>query len=96
LMLVWFSAARLPKVMVTMDRMATTTSQSALMASMPIRKNLNMATKPIFLEPAASMAVMVVGAPSYTSGAQEWNGTMATLKPKPTMTMTNASQSISL
>ena len=29
-------------------------------------------------------AVTEVGAPSYTSGVQMWNGTMATLKPKPT------------
>src|SRR5262249_471753 len=34
--------------------------------------------------PAAMKAVMVVGAPSYTSGIQPWNGTIATLKPKPT------------
>ena len=29
-------------------------------------------------------AVTVVGAPSYTSGAHMWKGTLATLKPKPT------------
>ena len=33
---------------------------------------------------AAMYAVIGVGAPSYTSGAHMWNGTAATLNPKPT------------
>ena len=41
------------------------------------------ATKPIALLAAASSAVTGVGAPSYTSGAQAWNGTTAILKPNP-------------
>jgi hypothetical protein len=32
---------------------------------------------------AAMYAVTADGAPSYTSGAHMWNGTVATLKPKP-------------
>src|SRR5262245_13371335 len=34
--------------------------------------------------PADMSAVTVVGAPSYTSGAHMWNGTLATLNPNPT------------
>jgi hypothetical protein len=33
---------------------------------------------------AAMYAVMADGAPSYTSGAHIWNGTVATLNPNPT------------
>jgi hypothetical protein len=33
---------------------------------------------------------MVVGAPSYTSGVQKWNGTADILYPKPAKTMINA------
>src|ERR1700749_4134683 len=33
---------------------------------------------------AAMYAVIADGAPSYTSGAHMWNGTVATLNPKPT------------
>ena len=35
--------------------------------------------------PADMKAVTEVGAPSYTSGVQEWNGTMAALNPRPTI-----------
>src|SRR6185503_1854258 len=34
---------------------------------------------------AAMYAVIADGAPSYTSGAHMWNGTVATLKPNPTI-----------
>src|SRR6185503_4030981 len=34
---------------------------------------------------AAMYAVIGDGAPSYTSGAHMWNGTVATLKPNPTI-----------
>ena len=36
--------------------------------------------------PAAMKAVTGVGAPSYTSGVQAWNGTAATLKATPAAT----------
>src|SRR2546426_4810539 len=48
-----------------------------------MRKTLNRATMPTFFEPAARNVEIVVGAPWYTSGAHMWNGTTATLNPKP-------------
>ncbi len=42
------------------------------------------ATKLASFEPVAIHAVTGAGAPSYASGAHWWNGTAATLKPKPT------------
>ena len=46
--------------------------------------------KPAALEAVETKAVIGVGAPSYTSGAQKWNGTIETLKPKPTSTRISA------
>ena len=42
------------------------------------------ATKLASFEPVAIQAVTGAGAPSYASGAHWWNGTAATLNPKPT------------
>ena len=44
------------------------------------------ATKPAALEATARKAVTGVGAPSYVSGAQVWNGKAETLKANPIMT----------
>ena len=41
-------------------------------------------TKPATFTPEAIQATLGLGAPWYTSGAQKWNGTAATLNPKPT------------
>ncbi len=46
------------------------------------------------LTPTAMKAVTGVGAPSYTSGAQLWNGTAEILKPKPVTTSTKATTSM--
>jgi len=47
-------------------------------------------TKAPALMPTDMNAVTGVGAPSYTSGAHQWKGTAAILKPKPTATRTRA------
>ena len=44
------------------------------------------ATKPAALEATARKAVTGVGAPSYVSGAQVWNGNAETLKANPITT----------
>ena len=41
----------------------------------------------------AMKAVTGVGAPTYTSGVQEWNGTAPSLKSTPTVTVTSPSTS---
>src|SRR5512144_1355644 len=47
--------------------------------------------KPAAFEAVERKPATGVGAPSYTSGAQKWNGTAETLKPKPTSTSITAS-----
>src|ERR1043166_9783547 len=42
-------------------------------------------------DPVAMTAVTGVGAPWYASGAQRWNGTTATLKPRPAIVKTSPS-----
>src|SRR4051794_22018373 len=42
------------------------------------------------LDDDATNAAAGVGAPSYASGAHKWNGTAATLNPKPTTVITIA------
>ena len=42
------------------------------------------AAKPAAFAPTDMKPAMGVGAPSYTSGVHMWNGTTATLKPRPT------------
>ena len=82
---------RLPTVIVIIAMRAMATSQSVLVTTRPIRNTLKNAAKPIFFDAAARRPDMGVGAPSYTSGAHMWNGTAATLNPKPASTRTVAS-----
>ena len=44
--------------------------------------------KPAALDTTERYAATGTGAPTYTSGAQKWNGTAATLKAKPAMVRT--------
>jgi hypothetical protein len=59
-------------------------STSATASAVPARRSS--AAKPAALAPADMKAVTEVGAASYASGVHMWNGTAATLKPKPTST----------
>jgi len=62
--------------------------QSTLMIpNAPTRTRIK-AAKPPALATAAMKPVAGVGEPWYTSGVQVWNGTAATLKPRPTTTRT--------
>ncbi len=51
-------------------------------------------TKPAAFEATLRKAVIGVGAPSYVSGAQLWNGTALTLKAKPMITNTTPTTSM--
>ena len=48
------------------------------------------------LTPVDMNPVTTAGAPSYASGDHMWNGTAATLNPKPTMSRPTASRIIGL
>src|SRR5512143_1770041 len=97
LMLLWTIATRLPIVIVSI---AITTSASVtadcrecnapVLASNDVAAKVMMNTREkdanaAAFEPVERNAVTGVGAPSYTSGDQTWNGAAATLKPNPTI-----------
>ena len=68
----------------TIASTATSGCQWEASAGSAESKTRRSAPKAAALTPADMKAVTVVGAPSYTSGAHMWKGTLATLKPKPT------------
>src|ERR1041384_7682422 len=56
-------------------------------------KNRIIIAKPAAFEATERNAVMVIGAPSYTSGVQKWKGTAEILYPKPAIIRTPAIRS---
>src|SRR3989454_7949951 len=86
----WGIARTFPTVCVTIARIASVTTQSTWTLNRPIRKTRNRATIPTFFEAAVRSTLIVVGDPWYTSGAHIWNGTTATLNPKPAIKRTRA------
>src|SRR5690349_3438741 len=50
----------------------------------PTNNNRSSTAKPAAFDAVDKNPATGVGAPWYTSGAQNWNGTMVTLKPRPT------------
>src|SRR5689334_2603807 len=87
-MFVWRSAARFPSVI---DATASTqiTGHHASVPDPFTPKNpkkmmLRSATNPPAFDATDRYAVTGVGAPSYVSGAQKWNGTALTLNANPT------------
>src|SRR5262245_12956861 len=85
-MLVCGRASRLPTVIVTAERIASATVHEGA-RSRPgndtKNKRINTA-KPAAFDAVDKKPAIGVGAPSYTSGAQKWNGTIDTLNPIPT------------
>jgi hypothetical protein len=79
----------LPKNMVRSARTATTLTKAALPKPAPAKTTMSRrasTAKAAVFTPAAMKAVTGVGAPSYTSGVQRWNGTAAILKASPAPT----------
>src|SRR5512140_3310146 len=84
LILVCCRVSRLPTVIVTAEMTARIAVQEeAKSGNATKNKRINTA-KPAAFEAVDKNPETGVGAPSYTSGAQKWNGTMETLKPIPT------------
>src|SRR5262245_5460616 len=84
LMLLWLMAARLPMVMVRTATTASSGSQeSRADASGPRNMRSKKANDAAF-EATERYAVMVVGAPSYASGAHMWKGAAEILNSSPT------------
>ena len=84
-MLVCEIATMFPTVMVMAARMAKMYWMGSHWIATPMTnsamKILNSTANPIFLDAVARNPDTGADAPSYTSGAQEWNGTAAILKP---------------
>ena len=76
-------ASTFPTTIVRMARMIMTWPQSDQAEPAAMMNSLAKPRKAAALTAVAMKAVTGVGAPSYTSGAQLWNGTAETLKPKP-------------
>src|SRR3989475_10040293 len=86
----WGIATTFPTVWVTIARIANVATQSTWTLRRPMRKTRNSATMPTFFEADVRRTLIVVGEPWYTSGAHMWNGTTATLNPKPAISRTRA------
>ena len=85
------SAATLPHVIVTTDRVANVYNQIALSSSPAsgnaiTSKTLIKPIIPIAFEAVANTPATGELAPAYASGAAKWNGAALTLKPNPTNT----------
>ena len=85
-MLVWARATRLAIVIVATASQVRIGIQTADWSpNAPASTRIRAANATVFVA-AAMKAVTFVGAPVYTSGTHWWNGTIAILKPNPTMT----------
>src|SRR6476659_6354209 len=89
LILVCGRESKLPTVIVTADRTASEGTQSrarSVLAGKATKNKRTSTAKPAAFEAVDKNPDTGVGAPSYTSGAQKWNGPMDTLNPIPTRT----------
>ncbi len=80
----WAMATTLPKVMLRAASAQSIIVQSTWGARTDAKSTRMSAAKAAALDPVAMRIVIEVGAPSYTSGAQSWNGTDEILNPNPT------------
>ena len=83
--LVCTTARTEPTITVTTANTQIAGRQSSRQYGRPVFSTRSIAANAATLPADAMNAVTGVGAPWYTSGAQTWNGTAATLKPRPTM-----------
>src|ERR1700690_109597 len=79
------NANKFPTVIVTAESTAKTVIQSIVKSWNTTRNKRAITAKPAALEAVERKPETGVGAPSYTSGAQKWNGTIETLNPRPTI-----------
>ena len=85
-MFVWRSASTLPIVMVSAASTHTSGPYTRSAVGNATKITRISATNPAAFDDTDKNAVTGVGAPSYVSGAQVWNGTADTLKAKPEIT----------
>src|SRR2546423_8785437 len=73
-------------VMVRMDSTAKMGAQKSALGANPTNISCNNPAKPAAFDATDRNAATGMGAPSYVSGAQKWNGTLDTLKANPATT----------
>src|SRR5581483_5052757 len=83
-MFVWRSATRFPTVIVRSESANSIGSHTSWRPKKPTKTSVRIATNPPAFDDTDRNAVIGVGAPSYVSGAQVWNGTAEILNAKPT------------
>src|SRR6476661_4688535 len=83
-MFVWRRAARFPRIIEAAASTQSTGCQLSGAGKKPKNTTVRIATNPPALDETERNAVTGVGAPSYVSGAQKWNGTALILNAKPT------------
>src|SRR5438552_17362149 len=76
------SATTLPTTIVAMAMAPTIGPQKCASDGNPMYRMRRRPTNPAAFEATERYAASGVGDPSYVSGAQKWNGTADTLKPK--------------
>src|SRR5262245_59286645 len=92
-MLVCRRAMTLPTVIVRADSTQTSGPYTPSAVGKAMKITAIRATNPAAFADTDRKAVTGVGAPSYVSGAQVWNGTADTLKANPAMTNATATTS---
>src|SRR5437016_13584519 len=80
LMFGWTSAITFPRIIVSAATIQITDPQRSWIEGNAVRKMRNRTANPAAFGPTDMNPVTGVGAPSYTSGVQTWNGATATLK----------------
>src|SRR6478752_2778062 len=84
MMFVCRSATRFPRIIDSAARTHSTGCHMSAFVKKPKMTTESSATKPPAFDDTDRNAVTGVGAPSYVSGAQKWNGTALILNAKPT------------
>src|SRR6478752_1158630 len=92
-MLVWRRARTLPTVIVSADSTQSSGRYTSSTPGKAMKISVMIATKPAAFDATEKNAVTGVGAPSYVSGAHEWNGTAEILNANPHSTNTTATTS---
>src|SRR5712691_202871 len=87
---VWARATMFPPVIVTAASTARTALQSTLSGPRAPTRTRRIAAKAAAFGPTDMNAVAGVAAPSYASGVHWWKGTIAALKPRPTVIRASA------
>src|SRR5438128_3794386 len=93
MMLVWRRATRLPRIIDAAARPQMTGCHMSAFGKNPKITTESSATKPPAFDDTDRNAVTGVGAPSYVSGAQKWNGTALILNAKPAIVRKPATRS---